>query len=138
LEDWKIKISVLWLFKDMALLTALTLGSLEPGILEKFLSTGTISGTKIGPEVLLLFAVVALVPLIMAFLSLILKDSIDRFSNITLGIVFSVLGLIDLAETAATPSAWAILIGLSEIAATVLIVWYAWKSKTENKSIGPR
>lgn len=45
-----------------------------------------------------------------------------RWSNITLGIVFTVLGLIDLAETAANPSAWAILIGLSEIAATVLIV----------------
>ena len=129
MEDWKIKISVLWLFKDIALLTALTLGSLEPGVLEKFLSTGTISGIKIGPEVLLLFALLVLVPLIMAFLSLILKGSINRWSNITLGIVFSVLGLIDLAETAANPSAWAILIGLSEIAATVLIVWYAWKSK---------
>jgi hypothetical protein len=129
LEDWRIKISVLWLFKDIALLTALTLGSLEPGVLEEFLSTGTISGIKIGPEVLLLFALLVLVPLIMAFLSLILNSSADRWSNITLGIVFAVLGFIDLAETAENPSAWAILIGLSEIAATVLIVWYAWKSK---------
>jgi hypothetical protein len=129
LEDWRIKISVLWLFKDIALLTALTLGSLEPGVLEEFLSTGTISGIKIGPEVLLLFALLVLVPLIMAFLSLILNSSADRWSNITLGVVFTVLGFIDLAETAENPSAWAILIGLSEIAATVLIVWYAWKSK---------
>jgi hypothetical protein len=129
LEDWRIKISVLWLFKDIALLTALTLGSLEPGVLEEFLSTGTISGIKIGPEVLLLFALLVLVPLMMAFLSLILNSSADRWSNITLGIVFTVLGFIDLAETAENPSAWAILIGLSEIAATVLIVWYAWKSK---------
>jgi hypothetical protein len=123
------KISVLWLFKDIALMATLTLGSLEPGVLEKFLSEGTISGIKIGPEVLLLFAVLVLVPLIMAFMSLILKNSTDRWSNIILGIVFTVLGLIDLAETAANPSAWAILIGLSEIAATALIVWYAWKSK---------
>jgi hypothetical protein len=129
LEDWKIKISVLWLFKDLALLAALTLGSLEPGVLEAFLSTGTIGGIVIGPEVLLLFAVLVLVPLMMAFLSLILNGSTNRWSNITLGIVFTVLGLIDLAETAANPSAWAILIGLSEIAATMLIVWYAWKSK---------
>lgn len=129
MEDWRIKISVLWLFKDIALLTALTLGSLEPGVLEEFLSTGTISGIKIGPEVLLLFALLVLVPLIMAFLSLILNSSADRWSNITLGVVFTVLGFIDLAETAENPSAWAILIGLSEIAATVLIVWYAWKSK---------
>jgi len=129
LEDWRIKISVLWLFKDLALLAALTLGSLEPGVLEEFLSTGTISGIKIGPEVLLLFTIMVLVPLMMAFLSLILNSSADRWSNITLGIVFTVLGLIDLAETAANPSAWAILIGLSEIAATMLIVWYAWKSK---------
>jgi hypothetical protein len=96
---------------------------------EEFLSTGTISGIKIGPEVLLLFALLVLVPLIMAFLSLILNSSADRWSNITLGVVFTVLGFIDLAETAENPSAWAILIGLSEIAATVLIVWYAWKSK---------
>jgi hypothetical protein len=129
LEDWKIKISVLWLFKDIALLAALTLGSLEPGVLEEFLSTGTIGGIKIGPEVLLLFTIMVLVPLVMAFLSLILNSSAGRWSNITLGIVFTVLGFIDLAETAANPSAWAILIGLSEIAATVMIVWYAWKSK---------
>jgi hypothetical protein len=129
LEDWKIKISILWLFKDMALMAALTLGSLEPGVLEKFLSTGTIGGIIIGPEVLLLFAVLVLVPLVMAFLSLILNGSANRWSNIILGVVFTVLGLIDLAETAANPSAWAILIGLAEIAATILVVWYAWKSK---------
>jgi hypothetical protein len=129
LEDWKIKISILWLFKDMALMAALTLGSLEPGVLEKFLSTGTIGGIIIGPEVLLLFAVLVLVPLVMAFLSLILNGSANRWSNTILGVVFTVLGLIDLAETAANPSAWAILIGLAEIAATILVVWYAWKSK---------
>jgi hypothetical protein len=103
----------------------MVLGSLEPGAIEQIMA-GEIGGIKIGPEVLLLLAIVLLAPLIMAFLTLILKNSTNRWANIIVGIVLAGFELIALTEDL---SAWAILTTLSKIAALVLIVWYSWKSK---------
>ena len=131
MEDWKIKISVLWLFYTMAFLTVMSLGSLEPGVLENFILTGEIGGTKITPELLFIFAILILVPLIMAFLSLTLKDAANRWANIIVGIVYTAFQVMALAETVAlpTPYAYAILLELTKVVVPALIVWYAWKSK---------
>jgi len=131
LEDWKIKISVLWLFYTVAFLTVMSLGSLESGVLEHFMLTGEIGGMKVTPELLLIFAILILVPLIMAFLSLTLKNAANRWANIIVGIVYTVFQLFALAETVALPSpyAYAILLELSKVVIPALIVWYAWKSE---------
>jgi len=129
LEDWKIKIAVLWLIYDVAGLAAVALMFMEPCVLAELVEEGTIEGLQMGPEMLLVGAVLLLVPLVMAFLSLILKDSSNRWANIIAGIVFIGLGVTDLPTYVAKPSAYAILMWLSTIVATVLIVWYAWKSK---------
>ena len=129
MEDWKIKISVLWLFEAVALLAYMTLGSLEPDALQHFLNTGEIGGLKITSELLLLFAILVLVPLTMAFLSVALENPTNRWANIIAGTVFIVLNFIDLIETVAQPSAWMTLMILSKIVALALVVWYAWKSK---------
>ena len=128
MEDWKIKISVLWLFTIVAGLASGLLALMEPGVIEQIM-TGEVEGMKIGPEFLLLFAILMLVPLVMAFLSLTLKDSTNRWANIIVGIVWIILGLTDLPTYLAEPSAYAILMWLSGLVATALIVWYAWKSK---------
>ena len=128
LEDWKIKISVLWLFYDVAFLVDMVLGFMEPGAIEQIMA-GEIGGTQIGPEFLLLFAVILLAPLVMAFLSLTLKGSINRWANIILSIVFTSLMVIALIELLAQPTAYSILLTLSKVVAGALIVWYAWKSK---------
>jgi len=70
-----------------------------------------------------------LVPLIMAFLSLTLKNSTNRWANIIVGIIFAVIPLVALGVAVAKSSAWAILNTLSGVVAAALIVWYAWKSK---------
>ena len=115
----------------MALVGYLILMLVEPGVLEQFLLSGEIGGEKIGPEMLLLFATIVLVPLTMAFLSLTLKNSANRWASIIVGIVFVVIQVVALSETAAQPSAWMILMELSKLVAPALIVWYAWKSKQE-------
>jgi hypothetical protein len=131
LEDWKIKVSVLWLFYTVAFLTVMSLGSLESGVMEHFMSTGEIGGMKVTPELLLIFAILILVPLIMAFLSLTLKNAANRWANIIVGIVYTVFQLFALAETVTLPSpyAYAILLEFSKVVIPALIVWYAWKSK---------
>jgi len=84
----------------------------------------------IGPEILLLWGILLLVPLIMAFLSLTLKDSINRWANIIVGIVWIGLGgLTELPKFVEKPSAHGILMDVATGVALVLIVWFAWKSK---------
>jgi len=128
LEDWKIKISVLWLFTIVSALASGILGILEPGVIDQIM-TGEVEGMKITPEFLLVFAILMLIPLVMAFLSLTLKDSTNRWANIIVGIVWAGLSLTDLPKYLAEPSAYAILMWLSGVVAPALIVWYAWKSK---------
>ena len=131
MEDWKIKISVLWLFKEGTLLADLILVLWEPGVIAQIMA-GEIEGEKIGPEFLLLFAIFMLVPLVMAFLSLTLKNPTNRWANIILGIVFAGLELFELVEVLAQSSAYNAayeILMLSAFVALALIVWYAWKSK---------
>ena len=64
MEDWKIKISVLWLFYAVAFLVVLTLGLAEPGALDQLMA-GEIGGMKITPELMLGLAILMLVPLVM-------------------------------------------------------------------------
>jgi hypothetical protein len=128
LEDWKVKISVLWLFASVAFLAHQILVLMEPGIIAQLMA-GEAEGQKIGPELILSFAILMLVPLVMAFLSLTLKDSMNRWVNIIVGAAFAILwffGVIAAAQSAYWGGA---LMTLSAVAASALIIWYAWKSK---------
>jgi hypothetical protein len=130
-EDWKLRVSVLWLFYTVAFLAVMMLGFMEPGVLNQFLATGEIGGLKVGQELLLLFAVLILVPLVMAFLSLTLKDSSNRWANIIVGIFYTGFQLFALAGTltASPVYAYAVLIETAKVVVPALIVWYSWKSK---------
>ena len=128
MEDWKIKIAVLWLvFECFSLLTAI-LELWEPGFIEGLIA-GEIAGIQLTPEMILVFAIILVIPPVMAFLSLTLKDSINRWANIIVGAVFTVIGLAMLGDAVAKLSAYASLMWLSIVVVTALIVWYAWKSK---------
>jgi len=131
LEDWKIKIAVLWLIYGVAVLAEAILGFLELGVIEQVIA-GEVEGMQITPELLLVFAIIFLIPLVLAFLSLTLKDSINRWLNIIAGIVLAVFGLLGPVEYLAKQSAYSAyvtLFGIVLVVVAALIVWYAWKSK---------
>ena len=129
MEDWKIKISVLWLFYAVALTAYVTLEGFEPGALEQVMA-GEMGGIKITPELMFLFAIIFLVPLVMAFLSVACpRDSRNRWANIVVGAVFVVIQILGLSDAVRLLSAWMILMEISKLLAAALIVWYAWKSK---------
>lgn len=127
LEDWKIKISVLWLFAAVAFLAHQILVLMEPGIIAQLMA-GEAEGQKIGPELISFFAVLMLIPLAMSFLSLTLKDSINRWVNIIVGAVFAALWFVGVVDAALSAYWGGALMTLSAVAASALIVWYAWKS----------
>jgi hypothetical protein len=128
LEEWKIKISVLWLLAAVAFLAHQMLVLMEPGIIAQLMA-GEAEGQKIGPELILFFAVLMLVPLVMAFLSLTLKDSINRLANIIVGAVFAALWFVGVVDAALSAYWGEALMTFSAVVASALIVRYAWKSK---------
>jgi len=122
----KVKLSALWFFTAVAFLAYIMLTFVDPWVIEQ-IAAGEVEALLMGPEMLLLIAIVWLVPLVMAVLSLTLKGSANRWTNIIVGLVFIVLEFIGLIELVANPLAHLILITLAKVVALALIVWYAWK-----------
>ena len=123
MEDVKIKISALWIFKSFASIVCAFMMFIEEGVLEGIME-GEFLGMEIGPEILLAGTIESWIPMVMIVLSLTLKKKANRWINVIAGIVFTVLSLISLVDAL---TAHGILMWVSAAVATVLIVWYAWK-----------
>jgi len=121
----KVRLSVLWLVSEVGALAMAIFEFYEPGLIDQ-IRTGEKGGVKIGSEYLLLFAIMFLVPLIMAFLSLTLKDKTNRWANMILGIVYTLVAIIVLVGQLSKLSALAML-PASGAMFNALIVWYAYK-----------
>ena len=120
---WKTRIAVLWVFMAVAMSAHGLLAALVPDGLEK-----TISEVEaMGSGMLVFMALFWLVPLWLAFVSMTLKDSANRWTNFILGIIFTLLNIWHFTEHLAEPSVQQILIIGSTVVVTALIVWYAWK-----------
>jgi len=122
LEDWKIKIAVLWLVFFVAGMWIPLIEHYIPGFVEEAVAQTT-------PEMVLMLVIVEMIFPVMALLSLTLKDSINRWLNIIVAIVFIVLlpfGILDFPSDY-LPSI--IVISIVQFVAAALIVWFAWKSK---------
>jgi hypothetical protein len=126
LEDWKIKIAVLWLVFAVASIWIPLIEHHIPGFVEEAVA-------QVTPESVLMLVIIAMIIPVMALLSLTLKDSINRLLNIIVGIVFAVLMPIGVVgggfPIAYVPSL--ALISIVEFVAAILIVWTAWKSKQQ-------
>ena len=121
---WKTRIVVLWLFMAVAMSAHSVLAFMEPGALEKAISEMEATG----PGMMLFMALFWWVPLVMAVLSVTLKDSANRWANMILGIIFTLLNIGHLSmHLAEALSVHQILIIGSTVVVTALIAWYAWK-----------
>jgi len=112
---------VLWIFMAVAMSAHSVLYFMEPGAI------GEMEGMQLGAGMLFFMAIFWWVPLVMAVLSLILKDTTNRWANFALGIVFTVLNIVHLTEHLAQPSAYLILLIGSTVVVTGLIAWFAWR-----------
>jgi hypothetical protein len=118
---WKTRIAVLWIFMAVAMSAHSILYFMEPG------AVAEVEGMQLSAGMLLFMALFWWVPLVMAVLSLTLKDSANRWANFVVGIVFTILNIVHLAEHLAEPSADMILLIGSTIVVTGLIAWFAWR-----------
>ncbi len=125
---WKLRVSTLWIFLGVGQLAAILAAVLLPDVLSAYIATGEFEGEKIDAimltSMLMLFT---LLPLAMAFLTLVLRDPVNRYANAILGVVATVVFTWDVADHAGRELEIGLLIMVTMIIAGLLIVWHAWK-----------
>ena len=130
MEDFKIRLVVFWLFIAVAMSANTILYLIVPGVIDE-IRAGEIVGMQAGAELILGMAIAYFwVPLVMAVLSLTLKDKANRWANIILGAFYAVFVLFELIMNVTTVAyPYTILMDGSVIAVAALILWNALKWK---------
>jgi hypothetical protein len=130
----KIKISILWISFAISTSAAMIIWFIEPGILEQIMTTGQMLSEKLSAENIVFFVLWWIVPLSMAFLTQILKYSLNRWANLILGTTFALFTVYYFISHLIT--GWFtvanLLILIFLFVVTVLIAWYAWKLPEED------
>lgn len=118
----RLKLSALWAALMFLYIYADIFSLYKPGQIDEMLA-GRMGFLPVTQGSLLTAAILMLIPALMVFLSLALKPTVARWTNIVLGVVYTAVNIGNLVgET------WAfyILFGIVEMALTLLIIWHAW------------
>lgn len=119
----KLKLSASW----AALMFLYAYGDIfayfRPGFIEDVMA-GEVFAFEINQLFLLAISIYVAIPALMVVLSLILKPSVNRWSNIVLGGIYAVTILL---STIGDGYAYYIFLSVIEGAIALLIVWYAWR-----------
>ena len=125
---WKLRVSTLWIFLGVGMLAGTFAVIMPSSVLGDYIATGEFEGESIDATMLALMVMLfCLLPLAMAFLTLALRDPINRFANAIVGVVATVMWAWDLAEHSGKELEIGLLITVTLIFAGLLIVWHAWK-----------
>ena len=119
MEDTKAKISTLWIVVMFSLLAADILSLYIPGSLEEM---AEFAGDTPIPQLMLGGAIMMAIPIVMIYLSRILKYRINRWANI-IAVVISIVYVIGGGST----YPHYLFLAALEIVSMLLIVWYVWK-----------
>ena len=75
---------------------------------------------------LLILSIILAIPIIMSFLSLLLKDKANRRANLSTGIFFVVWELVFLIFVYSQAPVYELFWGIAYLVFVTLVVWYAW------------
>jgi hypothetical protein len=119
----KMKLSALWITMMLLYIYADILSLFRPGQLEE-MREGLMGPFPVTQASLLVASILMIIPAVMVFLSLTLKPTVARWTNIAVGVLYTIVNMSNLIG-----EAWAyyIFFGIVEIVISLLIVWYAWK-----------
>ena len=126
LEDVKVgvrlRMSALWITTLFLFAYGDIFGFFKPGQIGDVIS-GQVSGIEITQVFLLGASVYIAIASVMIFLSLVLRPTISRWTNIVLPILF----IVSIAASVVGETwAYFIFLSIAEIGLLLLIVWYAW------------
>ena len=128
--DVKIKLAFLWLIKDLAFVGSGLLVLYEPGGIQDMISGYMYGSMQLGDATSLLLTSLSLVFLIMAILSLNLKNSLNRWANIIVAIVMMIISIISTISLG-TLTITHYLNEAFQFVILILIVWFAWTWKED-------
>jgi hypothetical protein len=123
IEETRIKLSALW----VCLMLTYLLGDVLRIFSGDFVA-GEVSGMQISQGLMLGMAILMVIPIVMIFLSLILKRAVSRWANILLPVVFFVFNAIGLPTYPSLYDQFLIVVGL---VFNLLTVWMAWRWKEQ-------
>ena len=127
MKNVNIKLSALWAARMLSGLQGDSTRLHDPLALKELIA-GT-SAVPVTNELLLMMSIIFAVPIFMSFLSLTLKDKVNRRVNLSVGMFFAAFDFIFLVLTlflwsfSAYETFWSIVY----LVFTSLVVWYAWK-----------
>ena len=119
----RIKLSALWVAIMLLYIYADILSLFKPGQIEQMIA-GKMGPFPVTQSSLLAASTLMIIPAVMVFLSLTLKTKVNRWINITFGVLYT---LVNISNLIGETWAYYIFFGIVEIALTLIIVWHAWK-----------
>ena len=119
----KLKLAALWAAMMLLYIYADILSLFRPGQIEEMIK-GLMGPFPVTQGSLLVASILMIIPAVMVFLSLTLKPKVDRWINITLGVLYTAVNISNLIGETWT---YYVFFGIVEIVLTLLIVWYSWK-----------
>ncbi len=133
---WRIRIAILWVFFAVGMSAVVLLILMAPGNLPQIME-GRFGDEEITAGTLIFMALFWLVPLIMAFLTMVLKDRVNRYANAGMGVVLTAMWTWDLVEqlVAAEEFSGEPLVVGAMIVAGLTILWHAWKWPTAHEEL---
>ena len=120
----KIRILVLWIFTGASITAEVALYLYKNGLIAEIIS----GDAGIGPAELVIWTCRWLVPFVLAFLTVMLRDKASRMLNLVFGAIFLVFNIFQFAARAATEQdlpAFLVIIIVSSTVAAALILWSA-------------
>ena len=125
---WKLRITMLWIYLAVGMSASMILYIMAPGVIPDII-TGEMEGMEISAGILIFFSIFWLIPLTMAFLTLVLKDTVNRYANAILGLFFGIFYIVDISGHLSRGEEFGghLLVGVVGIIVAFLISWHAWK-----------
>lgn len=120
--DVKLKLGALWGALMFLYVYGDILSLFRPGHIEEIIA-GMMGPFPVTQQGLLSAAILMAIPSVMVFLSLALKANVNRWVNIILGLLYT---LVNISNLIGESWAYYIAAGIVEIVLTLLIVWSAW------------
>ena len=118
-----VKLSALWASLMFLYIYADHISLFRTGQIEEMMA-GWMGPFPVTQVSLLLGSTLMLIPAVMIFLTTIMKPGLNRWVNLILGVLYT---LVNIGNLIGDPWIFYIFFGVVEIALTLLIVWYAWK-----------
>jgi hypothetical protein len=124
---WKLRISVLWIFLAVCQSAGLALLMFEPGVIRGLMAGELWGANTHSAGVQINIALFFLVPVAMAYLTLVLNDAASRWTNGVLGALAVVSQISLLIGQPGGMSAGVNFVVIIGSLVALLIVWHAWK-----------